>query len=329
LRLQPHPEGGWYAETYRDSAYVHSPPTSLDFFSTRPLTLDASGLPLGPKRACSTAIYFLLAAGSVSNFHRIRSAEVWHFYLAPPGTSLVVVELTIEGGAKRTRLGRDVLAGEQLQHVVPGGGALLGSALLAHCKRLGLTRRFLTVWFGAYLEGPANGYALVGCTVAPGFDFADFELARRDILLSSFPAVSADVICQLTRPSAAGAAEVQRHPAPPPPPPELAMLSPAPEDAPPARRGEPKIYFCFKIVTAGREDIHFKVLPSTRFHKVVGAVCAKLGIPVDQVERFTSSSGSSFAASEVGNRTTAELGVCTGDAVRLIKFMTPSRPMPR
>jgi hypothetical protein len=145
LHLQPHPEGGWFRETYRAAEGIA-----------------AAALPprFGGDRSVSTAIYFLLEAGQCSHLHRIRSDEVWHFYAGDP---LIVVEIDPAGRLKTTRLGGDLAAGEVYQHVVPAG-----------------------VWFGA---APAeNGrFALVGCTVAPGFDFADFELAERAALLAEYP----------------------------------------------------------------------------------------------------------------------------------------------
>ncbi|WP_348762052.1 cupin domain-containing protein [uncultured Salinisphaera sp.] len=111
-------------------------------------------------RAHATAIYFLLAAGEVSHLHRLASDEVWHFYR---GTSLVVHVLAPDGRHVAHRLGHNTTHGEVCQLVVPRGH-----------------------WFGAELAAP-DGYALVGNTVAPGFDFADFELARADDLAAAFP----------------------------------------------------------------------------------------------------------------------------------------------
>jgi predicted cupin superfamily sugar epimerase len=146
LQLTPHPEGGYFRETYRATEGVAG-----------------SALPrrFGGERSISTAIYFLLEAGQCSHLHRIRSDEVWHFYAGDP---LDVVEIDTAGQLKTTRLGGDLL----YQHVVPAG-----------------------VWFGA-TPAPAgqfapHGFALVGCTVAPGFDFADFELADRETLLRAYP----------------------------------------------------------------------------------------------------------------------------------------------
>jgi predicted cupin superfamily sugar epimerase len=140
LALLPHPEGGFYRETFR-----------------APLRLD--GLPHGGPRAASTAIYFLLPAGTFSAFHRVRSDEVWHRY---DGGVLELHTLDDHGAHEVVRLGCDLERGERPQHVVPAG-----------------------VWQAAR---PIDGaYALCGCTVAPGFDFADFELPPRDAMLARFP----------------------------------------------------------------------------------------------------------------------------------------------
>jgi uncharacterized protein len=125
-------------------------------------SLQADALPDRFKgaRSVSTAIYFLLERGQMSRLHRIQSDEVWHHYA---GGSLVVHSLTPDGRHTRTRLGSRVARGERPQAVVPAGS-----------------------WFGAMLA-PDTTYALVGCTVAPGFDFADFELGNAQTLLRLFP----------------------------------------------------------------------------------------------------------------------------------------------
>ena len=123
LDLRPHPEGGWYRETFRDARLIDG-------------------------RAASTAILFLLRAGESSWWHRVDAAEAWHWHaggplllsIAAPGASVV-----------DHRLGGDVLAGQTPQVVVSAGA-----------------------W---QMARPLGAYALVGCTVAPGFDFAGFELA--------------------------------------------------------------------------------------------------------------------------------------------------------
>jgi len=123
LDLKPHPEGGHFRETFRDAAGEGD-------------------------RAASTAIYFLLAAGEISHWHRIDAAEVWHWYAGAP------LELALappQGIATRIRLGPDLAAGERPQAVVP-----------AHH------------WQRARSSG---AWTLTGCTVAPGFVFERFELA--------------------------------------------------------------------------------------------------------------------------------------------------------
>jgi uncharacterized protein len=125
LALEPHPEGGHYRETFRD-----------------PRTVDG--------RALSTAIYFLLARGQRSHWHRIDAVEIWHHYAGAP------LALSVFGadGTSVVRLGSDVAAGDRPQAIVPAGA-----------------------WQAAESLG---AWTLVGCTVAPGFDFTGFELAPRD-----------------------------------------------------------------------------------------------------------------------------------------------------
>ncbi|WP_254967492.1 cupin domain-containing protein [Cyanobium sp. CH-040] len=110
--------------------------------------------PRGP-RAASTAILFLLATGEFSRWHRIRSDEGWHHH---GGGGLTLYELCPAGRARRIRLGLDLGAGERPQHVVPAGS-----------------------WFAAEPR-PGTPWSLVSCTVAPGFDFDDFELAAPEQL---------------------------------------------------------------------------------------------------------------------------------------------------
>lgn len=152
LALEPHPEGGFYRETYRAPHPIESP--------RHPGT-----------RAASTAIYYLLREGDVSTFHRLLSDEVWHHYA---GGSLTVHTLSESDGYEALHLGLDLTAGQRPQAVVPGG-----------------------VWFGATVD-EGSPYVVAGCTVAPGFDFADFETARREELVQRFPA-QREIIERLTR----------------------------------------------------------------------------------------------------------------------------------
>lgn len=147
LDLQPHPEGGFYRETYRGEARGD--------------------------RAVSTAIYFLLTRDSFSAMHRVKHDEMFHFYMGDPVEQL---RLRPDGTGDIVTLGVDLEKGMRPQVLVPGG-----------------------VWQGARLvTGSLRGWALLGCTVAPGFDFADFEMGRRDALVASHPAF-ADAITRLTR----------------------------------------------------------------------------------------------------------------------------------
>lgn len=154
LQLEAHPEGGYFREVYRSSESI-------------PL----AGLPgrFGGPRSFGTAIYFLLRPGEVSHLHRIQADELWHFYA---GTPLRVHLLDETTGQHRTlELGPDLAAGQSFFGMVPTG-----------------------TWFGAEVNAPPESdphdevFSLVGCTVAPGFDFADFELGTRDDLLARFPA---------------------------------------------------------------------------------------------------------------------------------------------
>lgn len=120
-------------------------------------------------RAFSTAIYFLLEAGDISALHRIKSDEIWHFYAGSP---LVIHAIHPDGRYQPQRLGGNAAAGELYQTVVPHG-----------------------CWFGAESEGP---FTLVGCTVSPGFDFADFEMADRQVLSAHYPQ-HRELIGRLTR----------------------------------------------------------------------------------------------------------------------------------
>ena len=143
--LQPHPEGGWYKETYQSKEQI-----------------DADSLPerFGGSRAFSTAIYFLLEQGNFSAFHRIKSDECWHFYAGDP---LVVYVLQQDGTLDEIMLGNDITNGQLFQYVVP-----------ANC------------WF-ASRPATDSKFCFVGCTVAPGFDFADFEMADAAVLSALYP----------------------------------------------------------------------------------------------------------------------------------------------
>ena len=155
LDLQPHPEGGWYRESYRSPEMIP--------ISALPERFDS-------QRCFCTSIYFLLSGDEFSAFHRIKQDEVWHFY---DGDALTVHVIDKGGGYLEKKLGRNVEAGECFQQVVEAGD-----------------------YFAASLA--SDGFALVGCTVAPGFDFADFEMPSCHSLLELYPQHAA-VIKQHTR----------------------------------------------------------------------------------------------------------------------------------
>ncbi len=156
LQLQPHPEGGYFKETYRN-----------------PKTIPASqlGTDYSGARNYATSIYFLLTKGNFSAFHRIIQDEQWHFY---DGATLLLHMISPEGEYKKVEIGRNIAQGEVPQFTVPGG-----------------------YWFGAEVEDKGH-FSFVGCTVAPGFDFDDFEMPSREILLSKFPQHES-IIRKLTR----------------------------------------------------------------------------------------------------------------------------------
>lgn len=144
FRMQAHPEGGYFVETYKSDLLLDTP---------------------RGKRAASTAIHFLITKDSISHLHRLRSDEGWHYHLGEP---LFVIEITPDGKLIETRLGPNFEKGEKLQHIVPAGH-----------------------WFASTSTGE---YSLVGCTVSPGFEFEDFELAKYDELSKEFPHL--DNICK-------------------------------------------------------------------------------------------------------------------------------------
>lgn len=156
FNLTPHPEGGYYSETYRSDEVIKG-----------------SSLPeqYSGDRHFSTAIYFLLEGRYFSSFHRIQSDEIWHFYYGDP---LNIYVIQPEGQLDVIRLGNEPEDGSAFQAVVKAG-----------------------CWFACKPVLP-GGYSFVGCTVAPGFDFADFELADRETLAAEFPK-HAELISALCR----------------------------------------------------------------------------------------------------------------------------------
>lgn len=156
LHLLPHPEGGYYIETYRSKGFISKAQLPNQFNGNRNF---------------STAIYFLIPGGQFSAFHVINSDELWHFY---EGVSLYIYMIHQNGKLEIIRLGKNIEEGEVFQAVVPAG-----------------------CWF-ASKSVTEDAYSLVGCTVAPGFDFADFTLAERKDLIALYPQHE-KIITELTR----------------------------------------------------------------------------------------------------------------------------------
>jgi uncharacterized protein len=153
LELLPHPEGGYYKETYR---------------SQQTFPIKEGIFPAG--RNYSTAIYYLLEQGDHSAFHKIRSDECWHHYA---GDTLLIHIIHKDGTYECIHLGKHSGNGEVFQFVVPANA-----------------------WFASE-PAPGSSFVLKGCTVSPGFDFKDFEMAKQIELLQQFPQ-HAMIIQQLT-----------------------------------------------------------------------------------------------------------------------------------
>lgn len=156
LNLEPHPEGGYFREIYRSDEIILP-----------------EGMPerLKKKRAASTSIYFLLEGKQVSNFHRIKSDEIWHYY---DGCGVNIFAIDNSGLLLQFKLGKNVEMNEVFQVVVKKNN-----------------------WFAAELIDKKS-FCLTGCTVSPGFDFEDFELAKRQELITAFPRHK-DVIKRFTK----------------------------------------------------------------------------------------------------------------------------------
>lgn len=155
LNLKPHPEGGYFKETYRSSGEIKAD------------SLDAS---YDGNRNYSTCIYFLLTSDNFSAFHRIKQDEIWHFY---DGSPILLHIISKYGTYSKHYIGKDLNKGEVPQFVVKGGD-----------------------WFAAEVI-EKDVYSLVGCTVAPGFSFEDFELTPRQKLIELFPNHK-DLVSRLT-----------------------------------------------------------------------------------------------------------------------------------
>jgi len=159
LRLQPHPiEGGYFRETYRA-------------FGSIPASLLPPGYPREGTRSLGTSIYYLLTPETFSELHRLPTEEIFHVYLGGP---VRMLQLFGGGMGRELLMGADILGGQEPQVVVPAG-----------------------VWQGSMLE-PGVEFALLGATMAPGFDYADYEQGSRAELLAQYPSHAA-MITRLTR----------------------------------------------------------------------------------------------------------------------------------
>jgi predicted cupin superfamily sugar epimerase len=145
LDLSPHPEGGYYRETYKSEQQV--------------------SLLKGKRRFAGTAIYFMLTEGELSNWHRVRWDELWHFYA---GGQLVLEVIDKSGGLNKLKLSNDLKDDVEFQQLVP-----------QHC------------WQRAYSSGD---YSLVGCTVSPGFEFEDFEMIEPEQLAKTYPHIRDQIL---------------------------------------------------------------------------------------------------------------------------------------
>ncbi|CAG8466058.1 7141_t:CDS:1 [Ambispora leptoticha] len=158
LQLQPHPEGGYYLQIYQDKSIIKQ-----------------SGLPdkFDGDRSCLTSIYYLLEGKDFSAFHRIKSDEVWHYYTGSTGVK--IYEIKTDGELIVHQLGQILDKGEKFVSAIEKSS-----------------------WCSAELSNPSAGFALVGCTVAPGFEYQDLEIATFKNLSEQFPQHT-EIIKKLTR----------------------------------------------------------------------------------------------------------------------------------
>lgn len=156
LNLQPHPEGGYFAEVYKSDEFINK--ENLPKRYSRP-------------RAYSTSIYFLITSENFSSFHRIKSDETWHFYY---GSAIKLHIIDEKGSYFIIKLGNNLDNEEVFQFTIKRG-----------------------VWFAAEVIN-ADSYSLIGCTVSPGFDYDDFELGKRKMLIKEYPEYEL-IIKKLTR----------------------------------------------------------------------------------------------------------------------------------
>ena len=165
LGLVPHPrEGGWFVEMYQSSEMLSAKHLADERYD-------------GPRRT-GTAIYYLLEPDTFSEMHVLESDEIFHHYA---GDAVEMLQLHPGGSSRHVVIGRDLRMGERPQVVVPRG-VWQGSRLLPSAQR----------------DADAHGWALLGCTVSPGFDYADYSSAPRAELIARWPE-EAEMITELTR----------------------------------------------------------------------------------------------------------------------------------
>lgn len=155
LDFQPHPEGGYFKEVYRSEEEMKSEDLPERYKSPR---------------CFGTSIYYMLEGERFSSFHKLKSDEIWHFYLGSP---IILHLINKEGKYSKVIVGQNVDEDEHLQFTIPHG-----------------------TWFAAEVKDKSS-FSLVGCTVSPGFDFADFEMGERNNLIEMFPKFK-DIIEKLT-----------------------------------------------------------------------------------------------------------------------------------
>jgi uncharacterized protein len=150
-------EGGFYKENYRSNFFT----------SHKSSRKNKSKVSQDWMRSTVTLIYYLLDGEHFSAFHRLKSDEIWHFYKGSPTTIYVIDN---EGHLTNVRLGNDIAHGEQCHVIIRAG-----------------------LWFGARVDD-SRSFALIGCTVTPGFDYKDFELGSRKKLMRMFPEHKATIL---------------------------------------------------------------------------------------------------------------------------------------
>jgi uncharacterized protein len=167
LGLVKHPEGGYFQESYRCPETMNRAEITTEITPVIPPKISHSS---AENRNLVSSIYFLLPSNDISRFHRLKSDEIWYYHAGSP---LVIFMIDNDGMLKEFKLGLHVEQGEHPQIVVPCG-SIFGAAV---CQ--------------------ADSFTLMGCVVTPGFDYRDFELIPREMLLKQYPQYQ-EIIVKLT-----------------------------------------------------------------------------------------------------------------------------------